>query len=335
MSQTFSPNAVAPQPMKGDIAFGPTFMTLQCQIYGSSASTFYPGQAVKIYNQTSNSIIVEASADTDAIFGTVLYNVRKNAAVAYDMVTIALPGSIVWMETAAAVTAGGLVEIVNVGLLVQNSSGTKTIIGMALVKATAANQLIPVLIGYTVPTISTFTMTGGTIDASVIGGGTPAAAHVTTLSATGAVTLTGAVAFSNVVNGNGGGFVTYNLRTRVTRAQLNAGLTLLAAATGLKYRLISYKAIAYGGNLAATANATGIAISGTQTTGVALATIVLAGLTRSTVNTPTSSNNTVLADGASFIACDATTAITVAAVAGTDLITATGVDIELTYAVEA
>ena len=335
-------NQVAPDvAITGAIAFGPSFLTIQAYVYASSSNTLVPGDTAKLYDTASGNIVVDSAGDTDPIFGVVLYKTMKNAYVAKDMLTLALPGSIVWMESAAAIANGAQVEYVNATNLIQTSTGTKTILGKALMKATGANQKIPVLLGFNM-TITTFVMTGGTIDSSIIGGGTPAAAHVTTLSASGAVTHSStvenvaAVTNDSTVSGPGGGYGIYSLRTRVARADLNAGKILLAAVTGLKYRLISYKAISYGGNLAATANATGIAISATQSAGtVALATIILAALTRSTVNAASSANNTVLADGASFIACDASTGITVAAVGGTDLITATGVDIEITYAIEA
>jgi hypothetical protein len=92
--------------------------------------------------------------------------------------------------------------------------------------------------------------------------------------------------------------------------------------------------IAYGGSMAATANATGVAISSTQTTGVALYTVNLAQLTRSTVNSVGTASTVVLADGASFVDNDANATITIAAVGGTDLITATGVDVVMDYVQE-
>ena len=191
-----------------------------------------------------------------------------------------------------------------------------------------------------VAAITSGTIGGAAIDTSVIGGVTPAAGAFTTLSAsstlsvTGASTLTGAVTTVSTVVGPGGGYGIYNLRTRVTTAQLNAGKTLLAAVTGRKYRLVNLKIVDIGANMAATTNATGIAVYGTQTSPVALYSVALAQLTRSAINTLETASTTVLADGASFVDNDATTAITIAAVGGTDLITATGVDVDITYAIE-
>jgi len=126
----------------------------------------------------------------------------------------------------------------------------------------------------------------------------------------------------------------FNTRHRVTTAEMNAGHTILTAVSGYKYRLIDCTVIAYGGSAAATANATGVAILGTQSGSVMLFQVDLAQLTRSALNRPGTASTHLLADGASFVQNDAATAITVAAVAGTDLITATGFDIEVTYALE-
>lgn len=145
----------------------------------------------------------------------------------------------------------------------------------------------------------------------------------------------GAVTNASTVTGPGSGFGIYNLRTRVTLAQLNAGYTFLPAVTGRKYRLVNLKMISIGASMAATANATGIAVSATQSASVvALYTVNLAQLTRSTINTLGTASTVVLADGASFIDNDSATAVTVKAVGGTDLITATGVDLDITYAIE-
>jgi hypothetical protein len=122
-----------------------------------------------------------------------------------------------------------------------------------------------------------------------------------------------------------------NIRTRFTAAQVNAGATVLAAVVGAKYRLIDCTLIAIGGNAA---TATSVDIGGTQSTGVLLIAAAVAALTRSTVVKPNTANVTVLADGASFVANDANTAITIG-VTGSNLATATHIDVILTYALEA
>jgi hypothetical protein len=120
-------------------------------------------------------------------------------------------------------------------------------------------------------------------------------------------------------------------RTRVTLAQLNAGLTLLAAVPGMAYRLISCVLIPVGG---AVTGATDVRILGTRAAGaVALIVAAVAGLTQSAVVESGDATSVVLADGASFTPLDANTAITIGKTGGAAA-TATAVDVVLLYALE-
>jgi hypothetical protein len=126
--------------------------------------------------------------------------------------------------------------------------------------------------------------------------------------------------------------VVYHARQRFTIAQINAGATLLAALAGFKYRMVDAAAIAVGGNVGGT---TGVDLMGTATTGRKLVAFKTAGLTQSTLlRAGTATNGVLLADGASFTANDANTAITVIK-DGNDLTTATHVDILFSYVLEA
>lgn len=123
-----------------------------------------------------------------------------------------------------------------------------------------------------------------------------------------------------------------NLRTRVAVADINAGANLLPALPGYKYRVVDVTLVAIGGSAA---TATAVTIGATQSaSGVALITAAVAALTRSAIVKPNSSNVTVLADGASLVANDANTAITIGKTGGT-LATATAVDVILSYVIEA
>lgn len=119
-------------------------------------------------------------------------------------------------------------------------------------------------------------------------------------------------------------------RFRATIAEVNAGLTLLPALVGFKYRITDVIAISVGGAAAAV---TTVDIIGTQTTAVKLAAFAQASLTQSTVLRPGVSGCTVLADGASFVACDANTAITIGKT-GSNVTTATHIDVILSYVIE-
>jgi hypothetical protein len=115
---------------------------------------------------------------------------------------------------------------------------------------------------------------------------------------------------------------------------VNSGYTLIAAVTGRKIHVIDAQTIAYGGAVTST-TATGFAIKGTQSSSVVqLFTVAKAQAVESFDNRFGSPSTILLADGAGLIACDTATAITIAAVGGTDLAGATGIDVILTYSIE-
>jgi hypothetical protein len=121
------------------------------------------------------------------------------------------------------------------------------------------------------------------------------------------------------------------LRTRVTTANVNAGATLLAAIPGYKYRLHDAAMIAIGGGAA---TATTVDILATQSaSSVKLVANAVAGLTQNTLLRAGATNSTILAGGVSFVANDANTAITIGKT-GSDLATATSIDVLLLYTIE-
>lgn len=112
----------------------------------ASVATLVNGAAVKITNTTDSQITVNiATAATDPIFGFVVYESRKNAHVAGDLIRIACIGSVMQMEASAAIARGATVEIIPTGEKVVTRS-TGTVIGRALDKAAADGDLIRVLI---------------------------------------------------------------------------------------------------------------------------------------------------------------------------------------------
>lgn len=127
-----------------------------------------------------------------------------------------------------------------------------------------------------------------------------------------------------------------NVRARATAAQINGagGYTILQALAGYKYRIVDMTMIAIGG---AAQTATSVDIVTTQGGSAARPFVVaVAALTQSAVVKPNSANVTVLADGASFIANDANTGVYISKqAAGSNLATATHIDINLTYVIEA
>lgn len=122
--------------------------------------------------------------------------------------------------------------------------------------------------------------------------------------------------------------VTKQLRTRVSPTQLAAGLALLPALPGVRWRLVDAKQIAVGGaaTTSTSCNLQG-AVAGVATQLLATA---VAALTQSAVVRAGATNAVVLADGASFVQQDANTAMTAKTVGGT-LTVATFIDYFIEY----
>lgn len=131
--------------------------------------------------------------------------------------------------------------------------------------------------------------------------------------------------------GLSGPSVAKTLRTRFTISEVNAGATILAAVSGLKYRLLDCFVIAVGGAVGAV---TTVDVLGTQSTSQKLVAFAQASLTQSTLLRAGASGAAILADGASFVQNDANTAITIGKT-GATITTATHIDVVLTYALEA
>lgn len=116
-------------------------------------------------------------------------------------------------------------------------------------------------------------------------------------------------------------------RQRFTIAQVNAGATILPARAGIQYQMVDCALISIGG---AAATATTVDILATQTSSVKLLAAAVAGLTQNTLLRAGATNATILADGASFVANDVNTAITIGKT-GSNVATATHIDVLLTY----
>lgn len=122
-------------------------------------------------------------------------------------------------------------------------------------------------------------------------------------------------------------------RVRVTTAQVNAGYEILPAIPGFGYRIVDCDMIAYGGNAA---TATSVDILGTKGASASRPVVnAVAGLTQSARLRMGATNSTILADGASFTTHDANTGLSVTKQSGgSNLATATGIDVQISYVVE-
>lgn len=125
--------------------------------------------------------------------------------------------------------------------------------------------------------------------------------------------------------------VVRSARRRNTIAEVNAGVTLLPAVPGLKYRLVSASAISVGG--AAGAVTTVDVLATQSTSSVKLVAYAQASLTQNTQLNSGASGAAILAGGASYVQNDANTAITLGKT-GSDVTTATHIDTILSYVLE-
>jgi hypothetical protein len=132
------------------------------------------------------------------------------------------------------------------------------------------------------------------------------------------LTVTGTTSITGMVQ---------NVRQRFTVAEVNAGATLVAAVAGKSIRMVTCKAIAVGGAAGAV---TTVDVLGTSTTGRKLVAFAQANLTQSTVLTDGGTGAAVLADGASYTANDAGTAVTIGKT-GSNVTTATHIDVIFDY----
>jgi hypothetical protein len=128
--------------------------------------------------------------------------------------------------------------------------------------------------------------------------------------------------------------VTKTQRTRATAAQVNAGLVLLPAIPGVKWRIVDAAMIAIGG---AATGATSVDLLGTKAAVASRPLVIaVAALTQSALVRAGATNAVILADGASFTAHDANSSIKVTKQSGgSNLATATHVDVILTYVADA
>ncbi len=122
-----------------------------------------------------------------------------------------------------------------------------------------------------------------------------------------------------------------SVRRRCTIAEVNAGVELLPARPGQKYRMLSGRAIAIGG---AVGTLTTVDILATQAAAsVKLAAFAQASLTQNTELKSGGAGAAILAGGASYMVNDVNTAITVGKTGGAGD-TATHVDIAVDYVIE-
>lgn len=111
-----------------------------------------PGEGVKLVDLAGsdidgiNPIVGVRALDADAIFGVKVSNTKKNTADAGDIIQVAGAGAVMWMNAGAAIARGANVDLVlaTPGNVV--TAAGATVLGVCLDKATAADQLVRILI---------------------------------------------------------------------------------------------------------------------------------------------------------------------------------------------
>lgn len=143
-------NQTAQTPIKGRVSSIPNPATISVQITPTSLNTFYPATAVKLVAGTANMILVEKANPSDNIFGFVCWNPKRpNGYTAGSRLEIALPGSIMEMESSTAFNRGQVLQQVTTGDdadMVGPLTGYNTPIGLALDQVTGVDQLARVYI---------------------------------------------------------------------------------------------------------------------------------------------------------------------------------------------
>jgi len=138
-------NQFSQQPIKGAVSAVPNPTVIPCQIDPNSEDTFYPGTGVRLVAGTGKTVLVVKAAATEEKFGFVVWNPKKSSFTAGDAVEVAMPGSVMYMEAAAAFNRGQSLEQVVTGDKVQAvSAAANDRIGLALDTAAAAGDLVRV-----------------------------------------------------------------------------------------------------------------------------------------------------------------------------------------------
>lgn len=130
-----------------------------------------------------------------------------------------------------------------------------------------------------------------------------------------------------VVPGGAEGYPAYDLQVDVTRAEINAGHTIVTVPAAKAFRLVHATATAYGGTCD---TSTSVYLKAGATTKV---TWTVANLVQSTLLDMTTTGTTLVADGASFTAGTAGDDVTVISDAATTG-TCTGVRVVLSYVLQ-
>lgn len=144
-------NAFAPNRVRGELLdWGLNAMQMEVEIDSTVSSKMYAGDAVKIVSTSTGKLKVVPITQTDAAFGFILFNPRKEEYVAGDIVTILVKDGILNCVTEDAINAGVTVYFDVADGSVTSTQPTNAIaIGktMEKVSAVTGGGFVKVLIG--------------------------------------------------------------------------------------------------------------------------------------------------------------------------------------------
>lgn len=142
-------NQFGQSPVKGMLDLRFNTGIIACEIDTSETGELVAGQAVTIVDSAGGvPKVVAATADTDEVFGFIVYNIKNQKFVAGDAVEIAalFSQNVMYMEASAAIARGAKTMIVVSGSKVATATAGKPISGYALDKAATSGDLIRVVI---------------------------------------------------------------------------------------------------------------------------------------------------------------------------------------------
>ena len=159
------------------------------QIAAAEGADLVPGSPVKLSDVVGAvPQFLLATADTDAIFGYVVRNIKDATVSALGYVEVAYDGSVMYMTAGAAIARGARVEADVSAIKVITAAGVNPVAGIALDKATADGDLIRILI--LTPTVSETVYGVSVFDYSAGAGALPLTARTIALTTGGAEALT-------------------------------------------------------------------------------------------------------------------------------------------------
>lgn len=140
-----------------DLKSGGLDTTFTVKFNPESAGTLVPGQGVKLVDLGATDyngvpIVDVLAADTDVPFGARVYDHKKGEADPGDIVQVTYKGCVQFMEAAGALNRGGGVALAVATPGQVQAVGVNAQYGITLDKASAAGDIIRVLVDTAAPT---------------------------------------------------------------------------------------------------------------------------------------------------------------------------------------